>query len=151
MSGRRARGARAIALGDQAQAAAEHANRTLLGAAAANPNLRLTYVKSAFLTSKALEAAKALEHGTASRCSHVDPARPAVVHAWASTPTILRCMPCAEEDARPRAGSRDDLRCDRCGDTEQGVHPGAVSFGTILLTYGFCEACTDAAQMGATG
>lgn len=135
------------AVRDQVQAASDHADRTLARMAADDNDGRgLRYGRWPYLTEQLQHAVAAFNNRQAALCPHLR--APAVMHCTASEPTTLRCIPCA---GKLQAEPREDRTCDRCrAYNPDGVYPGVVKHGPILMTYGLCDGClTDVYGQGA--
>jgi hypothetical protein len=84
--------------------------------------------------------------GTAARacrlraCRHLGSPQPVITAAWRRD--LLACPPCAGFWF-DLAGTKADRLCDRCGrDTgADGIHPGLVGAGAVLIMLGACDAC----------
>lgn len=126
------------ALRDRAQAATHHAGRTLARMATYEPDRHeLRYGRWPYLTERLQQTVVAFNSGQATVCPHLR--MPAVMHCTAKQPTALRCIPCA---AASRTDPVEDRTCDRCPTYDpEGVHPGLVQHGPILMGYGLCDGC----------
>lgn len=126
------------ALRDQVQAASHHASRTLARMATDEPDRHeLRYGRWPYLTERMQQTVKAFNSRRAALCPHLH--APAVMHCTAKQPTRLRCIPCA---AASRPDPVEDRTCDRCRSyNPDGVYPGLVQHGPILMGYGLCESC----------
>lgn len=144
MSGRRARSARQVSRDDQAQAAREHADRTVCVLAQQTPGVTLTRTSFPFAQDAAGRAQRALHTGAADPCPHLDPARPDVWHIFAHAPQAVQCVQCAVRRARSLKGTVEDRTCDRCRDVDPvGVYPGVMSVGPLLVSFGLCSGCRE--------
>lgn len=126
------------ALQEQTQAASDHASRTLARMSAAEHDGHgLRYGRWPYLTERLQQTVAAFNSRQAALCPHLH--APAVMHCTADDPTSLRCIPCT---AALRPNRTEDRTCDRCRSVEpDGVHPGVVQHGPILMSYGLCESC----------
>jgi hypothetical protein len=73
-------------------------------------------------------------------CRHLGSPQPVITAAWRRD--LLACPPCAGFWF-DLAGTKADRLCDRCGrDTaDNGIHPGLVGAGAVLVMLGACDAC----------
>lgn len=73
-------------------------------------------------------------------CGHL-PASPAVGWWIAWAPDLMRCVRCASDVLRATRGTREDQRCDGCGQVVDWIHSGVLQVGPVVITFGLCGDC----------
>ncbi len=94
--------------------------------------------------------------GQPTLCEHLSYTAPAVAFWPAYAPELLRCPPCAVQEARRIQGTAEDHRCDRCRRHARRIHnqmlalppvvvdlPGLdlAAIPAIVLMAGLCPTC----------
>lgn len=99
-----------------------------------------------------------VESGTLGMCKHVRALAPAPASWVAWMPDKVRCPQCAEEACKGIRGTKEDTRCDECGNIHARISTNVAQIlptnlsGVVvpmLLTFGLCDRCHQRAQESA--
>ena len=130
------------ALADQLTAAARDAH-TRLADIAAHIGAPITPGPiPAWLTDHYRAIQEALHRGEGDACPHLD-GGPTVAYAAVWAPARLACQACAPTFLHPD-NPTEDMTCDRCRRTADGLATGVLAIGPFLLAFGLCPPCHHA-------